>query len=238
MAARHWLMAAALSLAPVIVQAQATPPIAPAYISNDLQAVGHVATHLPAPGAGVGVGGCSGTLIAPDLVLTAAHCAAPRAGRPSGLYITFGWRADGPPLWRSAAAEIWVDPDYVPGATTLETLRHDVAFVRLPRAVPDTLITPIPLIAGLRAEFYASYGYLAGADTLLRGHDRCRAELIAPALLGFDCAVVSGFSGGPLLVMGGDGPQVAAVAVAHLPGATGPIRSFAAIPPSDVATSR
>ena len=210
------------------------PPIAPAFVARELIAVGHVTGRRPAPGAGVGQGGCTGTLIAPDLVLTAAHCTANRVGNPSELFITFGWQRDGPPLWRGTAAEITLHPGYRPGVRDVEALSTDLSVVRLPRPVPAELIAPLRLRAGAEAETYGSYGYLAAAHTLLRGYRDCTAVGVAHGLWGFDCSLRSGFSGGPLIVEGPDGPAVAAVAVAILPGRQEGIRSLAAVPPPEL----
>ena len=51
-------------------------------------------------------------------------------------------------------------------------------------------------------------------------------------MVGFACTVASGFSGAPLMVETEEGWRVAGVIVAHLPGRTEGLRSFAAIPDS------
>jgi len=227
---RLLLSFAILVLAHEPLRADQVPPIAPAYLEQELLAIGQVTSRRPAPGATSGGGGCSGTLIAPHLVLTAAHCVHHRVTQPQELFITFGWSASGPPTWRGTASRIILHPEYVPNQFVFETLNVDVALIVLPRPVPDALVTPLPLRAGLIAESYANYGFLAGRELLLRGNEGCQVALVARNVLGFDCDVVSGFSGGPLLAMTPDGPVVAAVAVAQAPGVRDGIRSFAAIP--------
>ena len=143
------LLAVVTVLCP-LVSAADTPPIAPAYIAADLLAIGHVTGTRPPPGSGEGLGGCTATLIAPTLVLTAAHCAAHRQDAPENLFITFGWRNNGPPLWRGTAARVLVDPDYIAGRYEIETPHHDLALIILPRPVPEDPIEPIPARPGRR----------------------------------------------------------------------------------------
>lgn len=226
----RWLWALAFVASSGPLQGDA-PPIAPAFVAERLVAIGHITGNPPPPGAGVGVGGCTGTLIAPTIFLTAAHCVANRVNNPEDLYITFGWSRNGPPLWRGRAARVILYPEYPAPGYGLQTLHLDLALVLFPRPVPETLVPPIPLSAGQRADSYASYGYQAQADTLLRGDDGCQAVTLTEAgLWGFDCDVVGGFSGGPLIAESPDGPVVAAVAVANARGVETGVRSFAAVP--------
>lgn len=74
--------------------------------------------------------GCTGTLIAPDLVLTAGHCGFSMEGALVGTHDL----AEGGDWY--ALEEVWVHPDY---ATT-----YDVAVYRL--SEPVTGIEPVPLL--------------------------------------------------------------------------------------------
>lgn len=209
-----------------------TAEIAPAFLARDLAAIGYVTGYRPPPGGGDGVSGCSATLIAPDLVLTAAHCAASHAQQPQRMHVTFGWNRNGPPLWRGTGSAVIVDANYQPGDLTLGAVAHDIAVIRLPRPVPADLITPIPLAPGFGTapERFAIYGYARGAPTILRGYRDCRVGALPNNMIGSDCQVESGFSGGPLLRYEGNSPVVAAVLVANAPGRREGIVTFAAKP--------
>ena len=68
---------------------------------------------------------CSGTLIAPDLVLTAAHCVMHRAGY-SVIAVDRGFRSR-----RVGAAAVSMHPDFVPGTTPEDQPGVDLALIKL-----------------------------------------------------------------------------------------------------------
>ncbi|MEM9756348.1 MAG: trypsin-like serine protease [Pseudomonadota bacterium] len=210
------------------------PPIAPRFVVAEYTAIAIVTSDAPEIGVDRTSGGCSGTLIAPDLVLTAAHCAHGRVAAPERLHVTFGWRDDGPPLWRSPAAAITLHHGYRPGTLPVEDLPTDLALIHLPRPVPAEIVAPIPYRPEPAADLVAVYGYANGHDRILRGHAECPAARLTPGLYGLACQLVSGFSGGPVLREGTDGPEVVGVAVAIIPGAQVGVQAFAAVPLPDL----
>jgi len=93
--------------------------------------------HMAVVGLSFGGGGCSGTLISRDVVLTAGHCA---YGQSAGSYtVTFGDNWYSPDHTRSVS-EIWVHPGY-----NNQDITHDVALLRLSTEAPAG-ISPIPYL--------------------------------------------------------------------------------------------
>lgn len=93
--------------------------------------------HMAVVGLSFGGGGCSGTLISRDVVLTAGHCA---YGQSAGSYtVTFGDNWYSPDHTRSVS-EVWVHPGY-----NDQNITHDVALLRLSTEAPAS-ITPIPYL--------------------------------------------------------------------------------------------
>lgn len=179
-----------------------------------------------------GEASCTGTLIASDLVLTAAHCvlayrnAGPR--RIRNLVFVAGWNGDRTAALRSAR-KVTIDPAYVPGGNGRSNLFYDMAVVHL--STPITDIAPMPL--GVMPDapgLLAIIGYHNGAQVeapVLR--DLCPFQvdnLDNPALVRASCSVVSGNSGSPLMAGAPDSPGIVGVVSAQArPGA------FAAVIP-------
>jgi protease YdgD len=168
---------------------------------------------------------CSGFLVAPDLVLTAAHCVRSAADTPETIRFDAGFSSTGPAARRRGASVILGGAVQAPG---LSGLWSDVALVVLDAPLPPADFPPLPLAAP-SAAVMSLIGFDRTAPDLPIHHDDCRSLRAPLGLVALECRVVSGNSGAPVLERDGTGWRAVAVMVASAEG--GPIRSWAVVPP-------
>lgn len=209
-----------------------------------------------------GKGFCTATLIAPDLVLTAAHCLFERdTGAligPERLEFLAGWRNGRAEAYRDVRRAL-PHPLYVhDGTARTETSRWDIALIELAQPIRSTEVVPFAIAPA------AAVGSQVGVVSY--AHDRAEVPSLQDVcgtigaeggILVFSCDVDFGSSGAPVFQMGDAGAEIVSVvsAKAELEGQrvavgmdlTQPLAdlraaladtSFAAVPPGDVRVIR
>lgn len=148
-------------------------------------------------------GGCTGTLVAPDVVVTAAHCVANMDTgaplEPGALRFRAGAAGD-----RERAtvgiAEVEVAEGFTPTPepSRLGQLHCDLARLRLARPLD---IAPLDITSGAEAGSFDAIGYPGYAPQYQRKQYACtRSDRPAPeGLWPTTCFAVPGVSGAPLL---------------------------------------
>lgn len=209
-----------------------------------------------------GKGFCTATLIAPDLVLTAAHCLFEREGGaligPERLEFLAGWRNGRAEAYRDVRRAL-PHPLYVhDGTARTETSRWDIALIELAQPIRAAEIAPFAIApAALVGSDVGVVSYAHDRAEVPSLQDVCGTIAAEGGILVFACEVDFGSSGAPVFQMGDAGAEIVSVvsAKAELDGQsvavgmdlTQPLAdlraaladtSFAAAPPGDVRVIR
>lgn len=150
-----------------------------------------------------GSGFCTATLIAPDLVLTAAHCVYDTRNaqllKPETLTFKAGLR-NGETAAARGISQIEAHPGYNPRTGLLvENIRHDVALLRLEAPIPTTELDPFVLHSSVVASGPVSVvSYGRRRESLPSRQDVCQVETTQDDVMFMDCDVTFGSSGSPV----------------------------------------
>ena len=159
---------------------------------------------------------CSGVLVAPDLVITAAHCTTKNTGLMDRLQFTAG--LDGSRLAASSGVVKIIRHPAWDYATGKNKLRLDLAALRLGRLIPNEKVPPAKLRAASQplAQSGALFGYQKSADSSLHGRFGCTlTQGPLPDVITSDCKVTDGNSGGAVMVREDGEWRLAGITVAR-----------------------
>ncbi len=163
-----------------------------------------------------GRGFCSASLIAPNYVLTAAHCLHEPDGServdPQELSFSAGLR-DGTAIATRKIQRAVVASDFDPeNPTSPESVRADVALLELAEPIPATTADPFPLAQGARqGQRVTVLSYGKNRENVMSRESGCTVLATGNGLIAFDCQGHPGSSGAPIFDTSGRSPRILSI---------------------------